>query len=191
MSDQYSERPCPPGGLPRIIGLAGYAGAGKTLAADILRAKYRYRRLSFAGALKAAVKQIYDLSNEQLYGGDKDRVDERYNITPRVILQRFGTEVCREIYPDTWVDALERQLKLDPQNEDAYWYVIDDVRFPNEVEAIRRWGGVVWKIVGREGEGVEGSHISEQPLDTGVVIENIGTEAELAVMLERVIEGSR
>lgn len=181
MSDQF----------PRIIGLSGRAGSGKTTVATILYEEYGYAGRTFAKTLKEAAKLIYGLSFEQIYGDEREVVDERYGMTPRTILQRFGTEVCREVHPDTWVMALERQIEpssLAEGNRRAR-YAIHDVRFTNEVEAIERWGGVVWRIVGRETPGVDSSHISERPFDVDVVIDNSGTKEELLAIVERLIEG--
>ena len=168
---------------PRIIGLAGRAGSGKTTVASMLCPKYGYDICAFSKALKDAAKLIYGLTGDQLFGDARERVDRRYGMTPRMILQRFGTEVCREIHPDTWVMALERQLN------DKHRYAIHDVRFPNEVEAIKRWGGVVWQVVGRETLGVDSDHISERPFDVDVVIDNSGTKEELEAVIKELIEG--
>lgn len=90
-------------------------------------------------------------------------------MTNREFLQYFGTEVGRNIDRDLWVKSLMYSYGRDKEN---YW-VIPDVRFPNEAEAIRNAGGVLWKIE-REGSGA-GNHISEKLIDSigvDIVIEN-------------------
>jgi hypothetical protein len=114
-------------------------------------------------------------------------------LTPRHALQSLGTEWGRSCYPDVWVDYVIKtaRLVLEPHDDgDANgWYarydarsglcgrefpsnrargvVIPDVRFPNEVAAIRAAGGKIWLIerpcVGLEGEA--GAHISEHAID--------------------------
>jgi len=170
--------------IPRIIGLSGNRpGAGKTTAAGILLEQYGYHLKSFATPLKQAAKLIYALSYEQLYNPDeKDRIDERYGLSPRAILQQLGTEVCRAIDPLTWVLAMERRI----DNECAY--VIDDVRFPNEVTAIKRWGGVVWEIV-RRGSVEDSGHISESHLlDVDRIVYNNSTKGRLETGIRYIME---
>lgn len=90
-------------------------------------------------------------------------------MTNREFLQYFGTEVGRNIDRDLWVKSLMYSYGRDKEN---YW-VIPDVRFPNEAEAIRNAGGVLWKIE-REGSGA-GNHISEKLIDSikvDIIIEN-------------------
>ena len=63
------------------------------------------------------------------------------DITPRWILQQWGTEVLRNhFHDDIWIAALESRLARRADHT-----VISDVRFPNEVKAIRAQGGkIVW-----------------------------------------------
>ncbi len=73
-------------------------------------------------------------------------------------------------------------MKREVNNECAY--VIDDVRFPNEVEAIRRWGGVVWCVIGR-GSVEDSQHISEaQSFVADRLIYNDGTVEQLEYIIE-------
>jgi hypothetical protein len=64
------------------------------------------------------------------------------NLTPRYVLQVWGTEVARRSWhDDTWIASLENKLRK--TNNDI---VISDVRFPNEIQAIKRAGGVVIRV---------------------------------------------
>lgn len=61
--------------------------------------------------------------------------------TPRLLLQLLGTECGRNIiHPDIWVNTLMNRYT--PDNK----WIISDVRFPNEVKAIKDKGGVVVRI---------------------------------------------
>jgi predicted HTH transcriptional regulator len=57
------------------------------------------------------------------------------------VLQHWGTEVCRHgFHDDIWIAALENRLRSRTGNT-----VISDVRFPNEIKAIKNAGGkIVW-----------------------------------------------
>ena len=64
------------------------------------------------------------------------------DITPRWVLQYWGTEVCRQgFHDDIWIASLENKLRT--TRDDV---VISDCRFPNEIDAIRRSGGTVIRI---------------------------------------------
>jgi hypothetical protein len=137
-----------------IIGICGFIGSGKDTAANYLVGWHGFRRDSFAGALKDAVAAVFGWDRELLEGlttearAWREQVDpwwaERLNmpnLTPRWILQYWGTEVCRQgFHDDIWIAALENRLRTR-----AGHTVISDVRFPNEIASIRNAGGrIIW-----------------------------------------------
>jgi hypothetical protein len=64
------------------------------------------------------------------------------NLTPRWILQYWGTEVCRRAFhDDIWIASLENKLRNSKDD-----IVISDVRFPNEIKAIHSAGGKVIRV---------------------------------------------
>jgi hypothetical protein len=64
-------------------------------------------------------------------------------LTPRWVLQQWGTNVLRTgFHDDIWIASLENRL-LKTKDD----VVISDVRFPNEILAIKRAGGKVIRIV--------------------------------------------
>jgi hypothetical protein len=65
------------------------------------------------------------------------------NLTPRWVLQYWGTEVCRRNFHDNiWIASLENKLRNSRDD-----IVISDCRFPNEIESIRRAGGKIIRVV--------------------------------------------
>lgn len=138
-----------------IIGFIGQIGAGKDTAADFLVNNHGFRRDSFANSLKDAIANIFGWDRILLEGRTKesrewrDQVDtwwaERLNmptLTPRFVLQYWGTEVCRaSFHDDIWIASLENKLRKTTDN-----IVISDVRFQNEIKAIHNSGGVVIRI---------------------------------------------
>ena len=56
----------------------------------------------------------------------------------REFLQFFGTDVCREIYEDVWQSRLIKDIIA----EEPLVAVIDDCRFPNEVQAVQEGGEI-------------------------------------------------
>ena len=137
-----------------IIGVCGFIGSGKDTVADYLVNFHEFRRESFAGTLKDAVAAVFGWDREMLEGKSKEarawreRVDEwwadRLNmptLTPRWVLQYWGTEVCRKTFhDDIWIASLENKLRQSGDN-----IVVSDVRFPNEIKAIKNLGGkIIW-----------------------------------------------
>jgi hypothetical protein len=139
-----------------IIGVCGFIGTGKDTIADYLVGFHGYRRDSFAGTLKDAVAAVFGWDRELLEGRTpearhwREQVDSWWaarlnmpNLTPRWVLQYWGTEVCRKAFhDDIWIAALEARLSRRSDNT-----VISDVRFPNEIASIRNAGGVVVRVV--------------------------------------------
>ena len=139
-----------------IIGVCGFIGSGKDTIADYLVNIHQFRRESFANTLKDAVAQVFGWDRDMLEGRTRqsrewrERVDpwwaNRLNmpdLTPRWVLQYWGTEVCRRAFhDDIWIAALENKLRS--SNDDI---VISDCRFPNEINSIKAAGGIVVRVV--------------------------------------------
>lgn len=138
-----------------IIGVCGAIGSGKDTVADYLCTFHGFKRISFAGSLKDAVASVFGWDRELLEGTTKssrewrEQVDpwwsERLGIphlTPRWVLQQWGTEVCRKsFHEDVWVASLENKLRSTTDN-----IVITDCRFANEVKALKNAGGIVLRV---------------------------------------------
>lgn len=137
-----------------IIGICGFIGSGKDTAADYLVNFHEFRRESFASTLKDACSAVFGWDRTMLEGRTKEarewreQVDpwwaERLNmptLTPRWILQYWGTEVCRRgFHDDIWIASLENKLRTSKDH-----VVISDCRFPNEIKAIKAQGGrIIW-----------------------------------------------
>lgn len=83
-------------------------------------------------------------------------------VTVRRILQWWGTELRRNQDADYWTKAWERKLlELDLNRTNV---LVDDVRFINELEVIRRNGGHFIRII-RPGFDGANNHSSENSLD--------------------------
>lgn len=137
-----------------VIAICGFISSGKDTVAEFLVNYHGYKRASFAGTLKDAVAAVFGWDRELLEGRTKEAREWREkvdfwwagrlnvpNLTPRLMLQLWGTEVCRNgFHNDIWVASVENQLRNAKDN-----IVISDCRFPNEVNAMRNAGAkLVW-----------------------------------------------
>ena len=117
-----------------IIGVCGLIGAGKDTVADYLVNIHEFRRESFAGTLKDAVSAVFGWDRIMLEGRTRasrawrEQPDQWWSqrlgreITPRWILQYWGTEVCRRsFHDDIWIASLENKLR---NATDNIWFQI-------------------------------------------------------------------
>lgn len=138
-----------------IVGFVGLIGAGKDTAADFLVNTHGFRRDSFASTLKDAVSAVFGWDRVLLEGRTKEAREWREevdvwwaarlgipNLTPRWVLQYWGTDVLRNAFhDDIWIASLENKMRKTTDN-----IVISDVRFPNEIKAIHNAGGIVIRV---------------------------------------------
>lgn len=145
-----------------IIGLGHYSRTGKDTFANALIAILREMnpdlkvgRRSFASKLKEITHELYawaGLQDEDYYNNPKHEHERdvklpAIGLTPVEVWVQFGTPAVREqVYDGTWIDYLLRT------KHDLDVMVIPDVRFPNEIAAVREAGGHLTKIV-RDGYG--------------------------------------
>jgi hypothetical protein len=137
-----------------IIGVCGFIGSGKDTIADYLVNFHEFRRESFASTLKDAVAAVFGWDRTMLEGRTKEAREWREQVdpwwaarldmptlTPRWVLQYWGTEVCRKAFhDDIWIASLENKLRNSKDH-----VVISDCRFPNEISSIKNAGGqIVW-----------------------------------------------
>lgn len=194
-----------------LIGLKGYKGAGKDTVADFLVHRYDFRKVAFAAKMKEAIAALMDIDLKEVddfknnMGGTLDRVEVIISIGAplggligersmgwREFLQRFGTEMGREIFgQDFWVDLLFDQIPLRkvPVTALSYNlevegnYVITDARFVNEAERIKSRGGYIVEVI-RPGFGA-GDHLAETPLPRELIDFEIMNDDDLRTLYQR------
>ncbi len=131
-----------------ILGLTGQPFNGKDTAAAYLASVHGFHRIAFADPIRAGLKAMLGLT-------DEDFTPERKEIpiawlggkTPVSLMESLGTAwgqelVCKDIW--SWQAVVEIQEKSFDGLTD---FVLSDVRFLHEAEAVRTHGGKLLRIV--------------------------------------------
>ena len=248
-----------------IVGLCGLSGSGKDAVGEILVKAHGFIRVAFADIMKRICMEVFDFTDEQVWGDGKNEPDSRYSmclsktllsalrlsarrcincgcrgrevecccskecydnfrsngpllpgmtegldgdggeyLTPRYALQTLGSW-GRDCYSDIWVEytlrvvgkLLDGGFVYTPvgglQSEYAFPYtgvVVTDVRFRNEIAAIKKAGGKVVRILRHGYTEPKWNHPSEtEQLEVpdeefDYILHNDGTLVDLAVKLE-------
>ena len=141
--------------MKKIIALTGCAGSGKDTTANYIIKNYdNWEKGSFAGTLKDAVSAIFGWDRKMLAGDTPEDREIRetkdeywsekfgYDVTPRIILQKFGTDCLRNyLHKNIWVDSLEKKIKDTNKN-----IIITDCRFKNEIEMLKKLGATFIRV---------------------------------------------
>ena len=119
-------------------------------------------------------------------------------LTPRELLQIIGTECIRDkVHPNAWVNALFADYKscslpdettfIDDEGfirKNSSQWIITDMRFPNELEAVKRRGGITIRV-NRPGLA-ESNHESETSLDSAIFDYIINNDSSIEDLIHTV-----
>lgn len=154
-----------------IIAFAGRKQSGKTTSCEFIQSllpSQETKIYNFADPLKQLCINILGLTEEQCYGTDENKneivdcfwpgIDAQ--MTAREVLQYVGTDVFRRMQNHVWSSATIRLI----EKEKPKLALIADCRFPNEVDAVKKAGGMVIKL---NRNLYESTHASETALDEG------------------------
>jgi hypothetical protein len=146
----------------KLIAFTGLAQSGKSTASAYLESTHNFHRVNFKSAMIEEIKSTMPdfLKKEaEIYNC---QVDDLFAMKPgsfRQFLQNYGTELRRKGDNDYWVNqwlTKANSLYLDTGAS----IVVDDVRFLNEAEMIKRAGGIIIRVV-KNGQENTMSHSSE------------------------------
>jgi hypothetical protein len=206
----------------QLIGVVGFISSGKDTVADYLQNFHEFRRESFASTLKDAVAAVFGWDRTLLEGRTKEAREWRETVdpwwaqrlsmptlTPRWVLQYWGTEVCRKsFHDDIWIASLENKLRNSRDN-----VVISDCRFPNEIAAIKNQGGKIFWVqrgplpdwyytakAANQGDikainelkalGIHSSETAWIGTEVDVVVDNNGLISQLYTNLETIVKNT-
>ncbi len=182
------------GQVGQVVGLCGFAMAGKDSVAEVLTGRYGYTRVAFADLLRSMAYALNPLVGatptpdgfsweEHRLASVVDDVgwdEAKKHPEIRRTLQRLGTEAGRDqLGRDFWVDqAFKTVIPLLNEGKNV---VLTDVRFPNEIRAVREVGGEIWRV-DRPGYGPVNGHASEAEwtkVHPEVIVRNDGEMEDL------------
>ena len=164
-----------------IVLLNGLSRGGKDTVANHLARNYGFHHMKISTCLKNCVSQMFDIPLEHLENDQKDKIDDRYNKTPRDILKFVGTDFgqihLEELLPGTkrcfWVNRMIDEMKKTRFQR----FVVSDYRFLHEYNALKNAFPAhtvhVFKIVPNYyGYTNPPAHESETPLRADYIIYN-------------------
>lgn len=172
-----------------LIGLSGAAGAGKDTAADHLADRHGFVKMSLAAPLYQMLEAMTGIPAARLSDRSvKERPVDWLGVSPRRLLQTLGTEWARNtVGDDVWIKHLFRRID---EAGNAPGFVITDVRFENEAQAVKDRGGHIIEVVRPQPlDGVSEAarrHSSEAGIPDDLVDATIVNDTDVAGLLSRV-----
>lgn len=157
--------------LPKIIGLAGRAYAGKTTVAEHLAERYGYTLLANADALKHMLITAGMCTHNECYVEKTER--------SRWLMQKVGTEVFRkQVHADYWVQQTAKAvIELLAAGKRV---VIHDIRFPNEARLVKSYlnAAVLVKLerVNADNTCYRGAHNEANEHDSEKLVDTIDAD---------------
>lgn len=140
-----------------------------------------------------------NLSDEWSYLQQSGRSKVWIPMTVREFLQKLGTEAMREgLHTNVWVNALFADYKtIIYREETKIWetpiskWIITDMRFPNEMEAVVARGGITIRVVRPDMNSLQAmvpAHASETALDGNIMHYEIINDGTIEDLVEKVRE---
>lgn len=176
-----------------IIGLAGRAGAGKDTVAKVINDHIEAVLIAFAQPVRDAVVAAFRLSWDQVLDPVlKEEIIPDFGLSPRQLLQRFGTEFARNmVSQDVWIIVARRRMKTLLDTYPQASVVFTDLRFENERAWLRSIGAEIWHIDRPGVSTAHSGHPSETPLiryPDELIVPNTGTKEELYARVRTLLD---
>lgn len=127
-----------------LIGFTGRIGSGKTTAAKVLVNRWGFAHYAFAAPLKKAVSLLFDIPLDVLKDSTaKEEYIDTWGMSARQIMQTFGSECMRNNFgADFWCKLMKSHIDTYEHTN----FVIDDVRFIEEVRTIQEMDGTIINV---------------------------------------------
>lgn len=172
----------------KLIGLTGKAGSGKDTVASWMAPILDASTYAMAAPLKDGYAAMFGRHPNEMTREEKEAPIPGFDFSPRVAMQRLGTEWGRSLSQNIWVQMAEReyQARLTHGLKGNYM-IITDVRFDNEAEWVAGHGGVIVRVE-RPDVGQVAQHASERGLAPGYVDHVLYNTGSLEDLKEQAIQ---
>jgi len=130
----------------QIIGLTGQPFNGKDTAARYLADAHGFYPIAFADPLRAGLKAMLGLTDDDFSPERKERVIHWLGKTPVQLLESLGTAWGQtELYRQVWCDRAVHTMTalLDSKRR----FVFTDIRFVHEAKMLQQFDGKLLRIV--------------------------------------------
>lgn len=182
---------------PKIIGICGLKRSGKDTIAQYLTENCGYENTKISRDLKEVIKIMFGFTEEQVEQDEKDKVDARWEISPRSAMQFIGTEVMQlqiqQLLPKIgrrfWIESFIKKHVTCANQRDI---VVSDLRFLHEYEELRRHNMFVIRVEKQNTIGHADLHVSETEylsIPADIIISNDETIEALHAKLSKVFGG--
>lgn len=144
----------------QLIGLIGRARSGKSTVAKHLVDNYGFFRFAFADPLKEMLMKAGMCTYGELYANKTEQ--------SRWLMQKIGTDIFRKQIDELfWIKKAQEMIQGFIRDNHQK-IVVEDIRFPNEAELVKEFGGTVIKLVRSEyfDDQTDNSHLSESLVDS-------------------------
>jgi len=158
--------------MNRLICLCGYKRSGKDYVADKFVKLLDYKKIAIAKKLKESLQVLFNFSDDQLHGMKKDEIDPKWNITPRRVMEYFGTEMMQHqiqhilprINNSFWIQSCTPDITESLKKSNV---VLSDLRFEHEIEYLKKsFPNVIIIRISNPHVSLSSNHISEMSCDT-------------------------
>lgn len=172
-----------------IIAFTGAKGVGKTSVANELvkNGKANYVVESFAKPIK---DMLVAMGVAKTFVDDPKSKQEPIpwlgNVSARGLMQTLGTNWGRGmVADDVWLRVINQSIIKHLGTDKII--IIDDLRFNNEAEFVKRQGGYIISIT-RDGIDYTNEHITEKPIDSEYLSLNDSVDAGNLTKAREIIE---
>lgn len=178
---------------PILVAFCGGKGHGKGTAAEILTRKYAFDQIEFADGLRKTVATALRCDVSWFTDpATKEEIDPRTGKSRRYWLQWIGTEGFRALWENVWVSWWSQEIEDRGRATEQLMVTTTDLRFPNELEAVRRMGerAIVIRVTNPHVTASSDAHLSEAHYTSFAVdydITNDGTIRDLHRQVEDIV----
>jgi len=189
-----------------LLGITGSSGSGKTFVAQYIQDKLGLQEIYSIATPVKQIAEIIGFPRDLLHNANKDEIYDVLGISPREFMQKFGTDIGRELIPklipdlkikphkSIWIAILNNKISAKLNNSSPWdmskLILIDDVRFKDEFDYVHDQNGMILKVVRDNNNRLDSSskaHKSEVEMKSLVpdfVIRNDGTKDELVSKID-------